>query len=412
MKKYFIAIFTCLCMFFSCRQKKTVEAESKESAVYTIDIDSIKTVDALKMSSIFTKARAIILEETDYSLIGMINKLQVYENYVFVLDISVAKKLFIFDRKSGKYIRQIGSFGQGPGEYLFMVDFCLDIANREAYIYDAGKQMLHKYNFDNGKHIKSINMRYNEKFFHYIMYLNNKIYANVLNHDNLLVEFDIKTNNYKEFLNADEYNCGWNDASFRAPNSFFISDLDSPKFVEIFMSTVISIDETGLRPYLTVKSKDWVKKSDLPPDIDSDISGVLFDDLPNKGRVCNIQNYMEYGDYIYFDYEGGFSCYFVVFNKKTNEAYQCNKIKLNQDLVLTGANGYYSYMPFPFISNKNAYSLWHIFDSDSELEEIQGALDSELKEHQVALDLENREALLNALQKKEEFNMIIEYEFK
>jgi hypothetical protein len=381
--------------------------KSKESVIYTINLDSIKTVDTLKMSSIFTKARAIILEETDYSLIGMINKLQLFDNYIFVLDNSTAKKLFVFDKKDGKYLRQIGSFGQGPGEYLEIRDFCLDIANREVYIYDAGKQMLHKYNFDNGKYIKSINMRYNEKFFHYIMYLNNKIYANVLDHNNLLVEFDLKTNTYKEFLNVDEYNCGWNDLYFRAPNSFFISDLDSPKFVEIFMSTVISIDETGLRPYLTVKSKDWVKKSDLLPDIESDIA--LFADLPSKGRACNIQNYMEYGDYIYFEYEGGLYLYFVVFNKKTNEAYQCNKIKMKQDLVVTGASGYYSYMPFPFISNKNAYSLWHIFDP--ELED-QAALGHELKEYQVALDLENREALLKALQKKEEFYMIIEYEFK
>jgi hypothetical protein len=397
MYKHFITIFICFCIFVSCKQKKTTETvESRESAVYTIDLDNIKTVDAIKMSSIFGRARAIILEETDYSLIGMINKLQVFDNYIFVIDNFIAKKMFVFNKKNGKYLRQIGSFGQGQGEYLEIRDFCLDTVNREVYIYDAGKRMLHKYNMDNGKFLKSINMRYAEKFFHFIMYQDDKIYANILDNDNLLAELDIETNNYKEFLNVDEYNCGWNESHVRAPNSFFISDLDSPKFVELLMSTVMSIDEAGLHPYITIKSKDLLQKSDILSDTKND-----YLTLDTKGKVCTIQNYMESNDYIYFDYDRDLYVFFVVFNKKTGEAFQCNKVKLEPDLFTTRVGYPYSYLPFPFITTKNAYSLWH-------------SVTTELTEDQIAVDLENREALIETLQnmKNDEFYVVLEYEFR
>jgi hypothetical protein len=392
-------------MFYSCGQKKTVETvESQEPALYTIDIDSIKTVDSVQMSSIFGKARAIILEETDYSLIGRISKFQVFDNYIFVLDSDVAKKLFVFDKKNGKYLQQIGSLGQGPGEYIEIRDFCLDVANREIYIYDAGKFRLHKYNMDNGKYVESVNMQHNDRFFYFIMYLNNKIYANILDSDKLLAELDIETSVYREFLNADEYNCGWSESIFMAFSSFFISDLDSPKFVELLMPTVISIDETGLRPYLTVKSKDWVQKSDVDGDDARTRSNQYGLGLIEKRRVYCIQNYMEFADYIYFDYRRGFFNFFVVFNKKTGEVYQCNKINLKPDLLTTG-KAYFSLL-FPFTTVKNAYGLWYYNAGDRNK--------TTLTEEQIAKDLENREELIKTLQsrKDDEFYVIFEYEFK
>jgi hypothetical protein len=136
MNKYFTTIFICLCVFSSCKQKKTEkETNLEEPAIYTIDLDNIKIIDTFKMSSIFEKARAIILEETDYSLIGSIDKLQIFSNYIFVLDGSIARKMFIFNRKDGRYLRHIGSFGQGPGEYLEVRDFCIDTVKRDIYIY-------------------------------------------------------------------------------------------------------------------------------------------------------------------------------------------------------------------------------------------------------------------------------------
>jgi hypothetical protein len=374
---------------------------------YVIDLDSIPTVSNFKMSSIFGKAKAILLEETDYAVIGEIYSFQIFDDYIFVMDRHKAKKMFVFN-KDGKYVRQIGSFGQGPGEYLSLNDFCLDTVNHEIYINDATKRKLHKYNFETGKYVNSIDMNPNKRYCYYVTYLNNTIYANLLSDNsllsstNLLVKMDFKTNTLEELFNTDDYNCGWSRSYFTQYN-FFSSKLDSPKFVAHLMTTVMSIDETGIYPYLTVKSKDWVTKADILSEekLDEMLTDqyTLFSD---KGKAYNIHNYMEHGDYIYFEYEHGHVLFFVVFNKKTNEAYKCDYFKnLENDLFFkAGTKGLY--MAFPFVTSDAAYGVYNPVDFMS------------TKEYDIAPDLENREVVTESLKNRRdgEFFTIIEYEFK
>jgi hypothetical protein len=386
----FIVICICFCVFLSCKDKKT---EKASIASYSINLDSIKSVDNFKMSSIFKKARAIPLEETDFAVIGAINNIQVFDNYIFVLDNYKAKKLFVFD-KNGKYLRQIGSFGQGNGEYLSISDFCLDTIKHEIYLLDDRKKRLLTYNFEDGNYINSINI---EQYGHYITYLNKKIYISLLDQDNMLTELDIETNIQKELLNANEYNCGWTRADFTDYN-FFYSKLNSPKFIGHLMNTVMSIDETGLHPYLTVKSENWVKKSDiLSMEELIQKNKIQYDLFSQKGRVFKIQNYMEQGDFIYFEYARGNFNFFVVFNKKTQEVYQCDYWKsLENDLFYK--EGTKGYTPFIFVNSNAAYTYRNTIYND-ELNEI-------------AVNLENREKLVELLNDKEEHFVIIEYEFK
>jgi hypothetical protein len=243
-------------------------------------------------------------------------------------------------------------------------------------------------------------MNREKEYCHYVTYLNNTIYANLLYGNNLLAKLDTKTNTFEALLNADEYNCGWTRSCFTQYN-FFISKLDSPKFIAHLMTTVMSMDETGISPYLTVKSKDWVTKSDILSEekleeMETD-QYMLF---ANKGKVFYIQNYMEHGDYIYFEYEHGHVLYFVVFNKKTNDAYKCMYFKnLENDLFLKDKKGLY--LPFPFVTSKAAYGLYN-------------PVGFELTENDIAPDLENREIVIESLTSghDNEFFIILEYEYK
>jgi hypothetical protein len=350
------------------------------------------------MSSIFRKAKAIRLEETDYAVIGEINNMQVFDNYIFILDIDKAKKLFMFD-KNGKYLRQIGSLGQGPGEYVYITDFCLDTINREIYVLDSSKKMLYKYNFDSGKFIGSINMQYDKGYPYYVTLFNNKIYTDIVRHENLLMELDLETNIQKEFLNADKYNCGWNRPYYTSYN-FFISKLDSPKFVEHLMPTVMSIEKTRIYPYLTVKSKNWVKTSDIWSEEKLNKEGAIqYLLLMQKERVFNIQNYMEYKDYIYFEYNRGVNIFFVVFNKATKEVYQCDYRKnLENDLFYKPEIK--RYQSFIFGVHKTVYSVFNPVE------------DLSLTENDIAPNLENRETVIEAIKQGEECFIVLEYEFK
>ena len=59
--------------------------------------------------------------------------------------ISDGNKLLQFDR-SGKFIRQIGSQGRGPGQYTQIADFCIDENKRNIYI--IGGRFVLQFDFD------------------------------------------------------------------------------------------------------------------------------------------------------------------------------------------------------------------------------------------------------------------------
>jgi hypothetical protein len=315
------------------------------NAVYTINLDSIQQEETpFNASVIFKSVRTIILEDHDYAIIGAIDEIQVFDDYIFVLDRFKGKKLFVFD-KTGKYIRQIGNLGGGPGEYTDLKDFCINKEKREIYISDFGKILM--YDMDTGKHLKTLKYNLPEFRTAYITFLNNKFYMTIVPHDtdknsNLLMELDIETGEQKQYLDADTYNCGWNRNSF-TPYNFFIDKLsDSPKFVELYMNTIMSIDKDTIRPYLTIIHKNWVQKSDILSEkkleeLHTRQSSVLF----SKGKIWLLQpDYIESDRYIYFCYSPG--C--VLFDKYTKKT--VSHLYMYNDLRDTGEGIGYTNLMF------------------------------------------------------------------
>ncbi|MDR1339680.1 MAG: 6-bladed beta-propeller [Prevotellaceae bacterium] len=76
--------------------------------------------------------------------------------------------LFEFD-KNGKYIRQISSLGQGPGEYIVLEEFCINKKKREIYLLDLHKKIL-AYDIDTGKYLRTINYKLDMSSSHYITF--------------------------------------------------------------------------------------------------------------------------------------------------------------------------------------------------------------------------------------------------
>ena len=92
------------------------------------NINNIKTIN---LSSIGKDVQYIPLETTPKSLISEIFSIEFSESYIFIND--TKKRLLQFDN-NGKFIRQIGSNGRGPGEYLSVGDFCINENKKEIYI--------------------------------------------------------------------------------------------------------------------------------------------------------------------------------------------------------------------------------------------------------------------------------------
>lgn len=145
MKKYFVLII----VISLCCCKNRTAIHEPDIKVLKIEIDKyIKDLDV----SQFYNASFIPLELTKDSQIGKIDKVIINDEMIFVLDNSVAKKLFVFDLK-GKFIRTIGGFGQAQGEYILLSDF--EIYKDKIYLSSRQNNKMLIFDID-GKHLKDV----------------------------------------------------------------------------------------------------------------------------------------------------------------------------------------------------------------------------------------------------------------
>jgi hypothetical protein len=108
-----ISIFCCICLLFGCNDKPDNNTELK-----IIDIvEGISSSGStLFLSEVAEDIDFVALETTDESLIGSMFYAVFSDKYIAVLD-NQQDLIFLFAR-NGKFLRRIGSKGQGPGEYI------------------------------------------------------------------------------------------------------------------------------------------------------------------------------------------------------------------------------------------------------------------------------------------------------
>ena len=105
------------------------------------------------LNNIAESIKYISLEDTPSSLIQSIAKIIVWDTIMGVLDMQIPK-LFLFNL-NGKFLRSIGNFGKGPGEYVDITSF--DIYDDLVLLYDAKQKKLSRYSI-NGKHLNDIHL--------------------------------------------------------------------------------------------------------------------------------------------------------------------------------------------------------------------------------------------------------------
>jgi hypothetical protein len=328
--------------------------------------------------------------------------MQIYGNNIFILDSYKVHKLFVFDKITGKYLRQIGTQGQGSKEYYGISDFCIDTIRKEIYLFDPAKKKIHKHNIETGEYIAYVNIPKEEIWYRYIAFSNGKLYLNTMywypeKNDTRIMGIDIETGEYRGYISGNKYNLGWNEPSYTMW-SFFISKNKYPKYVEEYMNTVFSIEPDTVRPYLTVKHKDWMTKELLPVENEEDI--VIYHSVyANEQNVaCQIHSYIEWGDYIYFEYKQKLY-YPVLYNKKTGET--CHYERMMNDLLVTKEHVITT--EFLYFNSRAAYDYvcpikWDWYN--------------ELQPELLALELDKREELIKLFSDDTEHIIIFEYEFK
>ncbi len=144
----------CIAVFlFACNtDKKGHSGKTIDEGLQVFDFD-VDNYTENNFSDYFEISKVIPLETTDASLIKEISNTHINENEMLIFDRDL-KKLLLFDL-NGKFIRQIGHEGRGPGEYVKIIDFATTMDHDTISIYDEINQGILRYN-KNGEFLDKV----------------------------------------------------------------------------------------------------------------------------------------------------------------------------------------------------------------------------------------------------------------
>jgi hypothetical protein len=110
MKKYLIWSLLSFCLFISCTSQHRINDD-----IFIIPIaDNISMSADLKCSHFIEHFEYIQLETNENCLIPDVFKALILKNHILVYSVNFC---YVFDRKTGKFLQEIGKYGRGPNEY-------------------------------------------------------------------------------------------------------------------------------------------------------------------------------------------------------------------------------------------------------------------------------------------------------
>lgn len=126
----------------------TLSSMQSQESCFTVDLTKAK-LENIPMSSIFDKVEYIPLETHPDGLLTPTSRYFVTAKYIIAID--VFKKACLFDRKTGKFIRQIGKEGGGPEEYRRFILYFNPLDERNNILYAHDVTRFKGYDIETGK---------------------------------------------------------------------------------------------------------------------------------------------------------------------------------------------------------------------------------------------------------------------
>ncbi len=273
----FLAI-VITCMLFSC--DFGIKEASNENYQYSkIQVSEINK--DIKYSSLIDEIKYIPLEVKDSSkIIGEISKILFADNKFFVLDKIHLKTISVFD-KDGKFINNIGSLGEGAGEYTKIDDFFIDDKNNEVGVLSINRIIVFsidgKFKREKKLNFMATHIEKGVDFFAF-----EGVEYNLLKTD---VDFNIKT---VEFPFSSIY-----DLHILNPFNTMSQDI---LYRHSMSDTIYQITNTTTKPHYII---DFGNKA---------LSGELLQKVIKKeanvpeDKMHSIKYYFENKDFIYFNF--------------------------------------------------------------------------------------------------------------
>lgn len=223
-----------------------IPAQSGQSYFpYKISVkDNIENVKSINLSRIGKELKYIPIETKPECLIKKIDKILFSAEYIFISDYD---RLLQFD-KNGKFIRQIGSAGRGPAEYINVNDFCVNEQEKEIYItFISPPSKLMIFDF-NGLFKRSFSIPYNAS---QIIRINQKnIMFQIANNPGLITPGWLLTNNQGTVVSSIKNSTvRKNTPGLVVTNTPLYSFLNSCHFMEYCSDTLYCLKEGKKEPY-------------------------------------------------------------------------------------------------------------------------------------------------------------------
>ena len=304
--RYFLLTFSfILVLAFSCSKgrKNNIDGTSK----HTINLDLCEGRHYTPISTFCSSVKPILLETTDESSIGEIDKIHFYNNLIIIMDKSFANSIFIFDN-DGHFIRKIGQVGNGPGEFASLADFTINRDGGYIYVLDNGTNKILAYDIKSGEYINSIEIESTGETGSYsICYYNKKMFADIHNYDEDKPSFLLKEINLENgrivanYLDAEEYN-KVNDRFFLSKKPFIDNNAEeAPLFRQKNMQMFFSLREDSISNYLELLSNSFYNRKEL-----MELKSIPFSQREMQSmmsdKISLVDLYLEFNNYIYFSY--------------------------------------------------------------------------------------------------------------
>lgn len=310
---------------FSCTSKDIKISENEN--VHIIELEKCEYHNELKTSFFCKEAVALLLEDNERSKIGSIAKIEIIERYIYIMDQMFAKTLFIFDL-NGNFINKVGQAGKGPGEYLSIIDFAVNVKDKSVYLLSYGKILKFS---ENGNFIKSIEV---DKNVIGIFWSNNSLFLKhlaIINEDiNVISAINDNGKQLNAWLSNKVYSKGfYGNISFsRKP---FTGDDQKVKFFTHFNNTVFCTQNDKIFPYVEIvanncfNTKDVQKYSEMKSKLGFGDHTEINEHF--KDKFWGIWNYYEVGKLMFIESRNNKFSARIIYNSESKKSYYSHNIR-------------------------------------------------------------------------------------
>lgn len=138
-----LAVCLCVAVLFDKSDNPSLPYSDIEGFTTIIEATDKSGVEA--PADIVNNVRAVVLEETEHSIIGHIDKMMYDRGRFYILDRKMNKGIYVFNSE-GSFLFNIGRVGRGHGEYIEPTDFV--IADTLVLVLDEFGKKFVRYGLD------------------------------------------------------------------------------------------------------------------------------------------------------------------------------------------------------------------------------------------------------------------------